>query len=177
MDFSTPGLPVHHQLPKFTQTHIHWVSDAIQPSHPLSSPSPLPLPLSIFPSVRVFSNESALCIRWSEYWSFSFSFSFIFSSSNECSGLISFRMDWLISLLSKVLSSVFSNTTIWRGWESGSISFLLLIRYVVLSEKLAEPVSFSVKRVYAYACLAETSGLCVSTQLLSRVQLCDPQGL
>ena len=61
MDCSTPGFPVHHQLPEFTQTHVHWVSDAIQPSHPLSSPL---LPPSIFPSMRVFSNESVLHIRW-----------------------------------------------------------------------------------------------------------------
>ena len=59
MDCSTPGLPVHHQLPEFTQTHIHRVGDAIQPSHPLSSPSP---PAPIPPSIRVFSNESTLCL-------------------------------------------------------------------------------------------------------------------
>ena len=88
MDCSMPGLPVHHQLPEFIQTHMHWVGDAIQPSHPLSSPSPPALNLSQF---RVFSNESALCIRWSKYWSFSFSI----SPSNKHSGLISFRMDWL----------------------------------------------------------------------------------
>ncbi|XDC74727.1 hypothetical protein R6Z07F_005900 [Ovis aries] len=62
---STPGLPVHHQLPEFTQTHVHRVSDAIQPSHPLSPPIP--------PSIRVFSNESTLRMRWPKYWSFSFS--------------------------------------------------------------------------------------------------------
>ena len=72
MNRTTPGIPVHHQLPEFTQTHVHCVSDAIQPSHPLSSPSPLP---SIFPRIRVFSNESALCIRWPKYWSFSFNIS------------------------------------------------------------------------------------------------------
>ena len=80
MDCSTPGLPVHHQLPEFTQTHVHWVGDCITDS---PSPSlnhltlfrPLLLPPSIFPSIRVFSIESALCIRWSEYWSFSFSIS------------------------------------------------------------------------------------------------------
>ena len=88
MDCSTPGLPVLHQLPEFTQTHVHWVGDAIQPSHPLLSPSPPP---SIFPSIRVFSKESLLRIRWPKYWSFSFSF----SPSNEYSGLISFRMDWV----------------------------------------------------------------------------------
>ena len=88
MDCSTPGFPVHHQLPKLTQTHIHRVSDAIQPSHPLLSPSP---PAFIFPSIRVFSSESVLHIRWSKYWGFGFSI----SPSNEHSGLISFRIDWL----------------------------------------------------------------------------------
>ena len=85
MNCSTPGLPVHHQLPEFTQTHVHWVRDAIQPSHPLSSPSP-PAPN---PSQHQgLSNESVLYIRWPKCWSFSF------SPSNEYSGLISFRMDW-----------------------------------------------------------------------------------
>ena len=91
MNRSTPGLPVHHQLPEFTQTHIHRVSDAIQPSHPLS---PLLLLPPIPPSIRVFSNESTLCMRWPKYWSFSFSI----SPSKEHPGLISFRMDWLILL-------------------------------------------------------------------------------
>ena len=88
MNHSIPGLPVHHQLPEFTQTHVHWVGDAIQPSHPLSSPSPLP---SIFPSIRVFSNEPVLRIRWPKYWSFSFNI----SPTNEHPELISFRVDWL----------------------------------------------------------------------------------
>ena len=88
MDCITPGLLVHHQVPGFVQTHVHRVSDAIQPSHPLSSPLLLP---SIFPSIRVFSNESVLHLRWPKYWSFSFSI----SPFNEYSGLISFRMDWL----------------------------------------------------------------------------------
>ena len=87
-DCSTPGLPVHHQLPELAQTHVHQVDDAIQPSHPLSSPSP---PASIFPSIMIFSNESVLPIRCPKYWSFSFSI----SRSSEYSGLISFRMDWL----------------------------------------------------------------------------------
>ena len=84
----TPGLPIHHQLPEFTQTHVHRVSDAIQPSHPLSSPSP---PAPNPSSIRVFSNESTLCMRWPKYWSFSFSI----IPSKEHPGLISFRMDWL----------------------------------------------------------------------------------
>ena len=67
-----PGLPVLHHLQELAQTHVHWVGDAIQPSHPLSSPSPTTFNL---PSIRVFSNESALCIRWAKYWSFSFSIS------------------------------------------------------------------------------------------------------
>ena len=91
MDCSTPGFPVHLQLPELTQTHVHQVSDAIQPSHPLSSPSPPASGPLIFPSIRVFSNESILHIRWPKYWSFRFSI----SPSNEYSGLISFRMDWL----------------------------------------------------------------------------------
>ena len=88
MNRSTPGLPVHQQLPEFTQTHVHRVSDAIQPSHPLSSPSP---PAPNPSSIRVFSNESTLCMRWPKYWRFSFSI----SPSNEQPSLISFRMDWL----------------------------------------------------------------------------------
>ena len=88
MNCSTPGLPVHHQLPELTQTHVRQVGDAIQPSSPLSSVLLLP---PIPPSIRVFSNESTLHMRWPKYWGFSFSI----SPSNEHSGLISFRMDWL----------------------------------------------------------------------------------
>ena len=88
MDCSTSGFPVHYQLLELTQTHVHQGSDAIQPSHPLSSPSP---PAFSFSQYQGFSSESALCIRWQKYWSFSFSI----SPSNEHSGLISFRMDWL----------------------------------------------------------------------------------
>ena len=87
MDCSMPGFPVHYQLPELAQTHAHWVSDAIQPSHPLSSPILLS---SIFPSIRAFSNESVLHIRWPAYWSFSL----IIYPSNEYSRLISFRNDW-----------------------------------------------------------------------------------
>ena len=86
---SMPGLPVHHQLPEFTQTHIHRVSDATQPSHPLSSPSP-PAPNQSLPASES-SNESTLHMRWPKYWSFSFSI----IPSKETPGTISFRMDWL----------------------------------------------------------------------------------
>ena len=111
MNRSTPGFPIHHQLPESTQTHVHWVSDAI---HYLIWRTLLLL-TSIFPSIRVFSNESALHIRWPKYWSFSFSI----SPSNEHLRLISFRMDWLNllavqpqfkSINSSVLSLLYSPT-------------------------------------------------------------------
>ena len=102
MDCSTPDFPIFHYLLELTQTHVHWVSDAIQPSHPL-----LLLP-SIFPSIRVFSNESVLHIRWTQYWSFSFNI----SPSNEHSGWSPLGWTGWISLQSKGLSRVFSNTTV-----------------------------------------------------------------
>ena len=119
MNRSTPGLPVHHQLPEFTQTHVHWVSDAIQPSHPLLSLSP---PAPNPPSIRVFSNESTLRMRRPKYWSFSFSI----SPSKEHPGLISFRMDWLNLLavqgtLKSLLQLVFIKYLSWaRGFPGGS---------------------------------------------------------
>ena len=85
MDYHMPGFTVHHQL--CAQSHVHWVGDAIQQSHLLSSPSPSAFNLF---SIRVFSNESVLLIKWLKYWSFNFSI----SPSNEYSGLISFRIDW-----------------------------------------------------------------------------------
>ena len=88
MDCSTLGFPVLHYLPEFAQTQVHWVGDAIQPSQPLSPSSPPALDLS---QPSGFSNVSALCIRWPNYWNFSFSI----SPSKEYSGLISFRIDWL----------------------------------------------------------------------------------
>ena len=88
MNRSTPGLPVHHHLPEFTQTHVHRVCDAIQPSHPGSSPSPLAHNPSQHQNLF---NESTLGMRWPKYWSFSYSI----IPSKEIPGLISFRMDWL----------------------------------------------------------------------------------
>ena len=85
-----PGFPVLHYLPEFAQTHVHWINDAIQPFQPLLCPSPPALNLS---QHQAFSSESALLIRWPNYWSFSFSISL----SNEYSGLISLRIDWVWS--------------------------------------------------------------------------------
>ena len=116
MNCSTPGLPVHRQLLEFTQTHVHWVGGAIQPSHALSSPSPPAFNLS---QHQGLSNESALHNRWPKYWSFSFSI----SSSKEYSGLISFRMDWLDLLESKTLSKS-SPTPQFKSINSSVLSFL-----------------------------------------------------
>ena len=87
MNHSMPGFSVYHYLMEFAQTHVHWISNAIQPFHPLSPPLLLP---SIFPGIKVFSNESTLHIRWPKNWSFSFSI----SPFNEYSGFISFSTDW-----------------------------------------------------------------------------------
>ena len=87
MDCRMPGFPVLHHIPEFAQAHVSWVGDDIQPSYPCL---PLLLLPSIFPSIRVFSNELTLCFRWPKYWSISFSISLY----NEYSGLISFRIDW-----------------------------------------------------------------------------------
>ena len=124
MNLSTPGLPVHHKLTEFTQTHVHPVSDAIQPSHPLSSPSP---PAPNPSQIRVFSNESTLRMRWPKYWSFSFSI----IPSNEYSGLIFFllRLTGLISLHSKGLSKVFPNTTVQKHQFQCSAFFMVQLLY------------------------------------------------
>ena len=114
MNHSMPGLPVHHQLPEFTQTHFHRVCDAIQPSYPQSSRSP---PAPIPPSIKVFSNESTFHMKWPKYWSFSLSIIL----SKEIPGLISFRMDWLDLLavqgaLKSLLQHHSSNALIlWRS--------------------------------------------------------------
>ena len=99
MDCSMPGFPVHHQILELSQTHVHWVGDAIQLSCPLSSPSH---PAFYLSSIRVFSNESALCLRWPKYWSFSFSISL----SSKSSVLISFRIDWFDLAVQGTLKSL-----------------------------------------------------------------------
>ena len=111
MNCSRPGLPVHHQLLESTQTHVEWV----MPFNHLIFYRPFLLLHSIFPSIRVFSNESALQIRWPKYWSFSFNI----SPSNEYPGLISFRWTSWISLQFKGLSRVFSNITVQKHHFSG----------------------------------------------------------
>ena len=97
VDCSSPGFHIHHQLPEFAQSHVNWVSDAIQLSYPLLCPLLLP---SIFPSIRVFSNDSVLCIRWPNYWSFSI------SPSNEYTGLISYRIAWFDLAVQGTLKSL-----------------------------------------------------------------------
>ena len=133
MNHSTPGLPIHHQLPEFTQTHVHRVGDAIQPSHPLSAPSP-PAPIS--PSIRVFSNESTLCMRWTKYWSFSFSI----SPSNEHPGLISFRVDWLDLLaVQGMLKSLLQHHSLKASilWHSSFFTVQLSYPYMTTGKTIA----------------------------------------
>ena len=103
MDCNTPGLPVHHQLLKLFKLKS---TESVIPSNHLNLCRPLLLPPSVFPGIKVFSNESVLCTRWPKYWSFSFSN----SPSNEYSGLISFRMDWLdFCAVQGILKSLFQH--------------------------------------------------------------------
>ena len=108
MDCGTPGLPVHHQLPSLLKLMS---IESVMPSNHFILCHPFFFPPSIFPSIRVFSNESALHIRWPKYWSFSFNM----SPSNEYSGLIYFRMNWLDLPAVQGLSTVFSNTTVQKN--------------------------------------------------------------
>ena len=119
MSHSMPGFPVHLQLPELAQTHVHRVGDALQTSYPLR---PLLLLSSVFPSVRVFSNELFLRIRWPKYWSFSFSI----SPSNEYSGLISFRIDWLDLLAVQGILKSLSNTTVQKHELFGTQLFFMV---------------------------------------------------
>ena len=116
MNHSTPGLPVHHQFPEFTQTHVHWVSDAIQPFHPLSSPSPPALNLSQHQGLFQWVGSSHQVAKVLD-------FSFSISPSNEYSGLISFRMDWL-DLLAVQDSQESSPTPQFKSINSSVLSFL-----------------------------------------------------
>ena len=152
MDCSMPGFPVHHQLMELTQTHVHRVSDAIQPSHPLSAPS---LMLSIFPSIRAFFNESFLHIRWPKYWSFSI------SPSNEYSGLISFRIEW------------FNLLSVQRTLKS------LLQHHSSKPSILQHSACFMVRLSYPYMTTGKTIALTAAAaaaakSLQSCLTLCDP---
>ena len=117
MDCSTPGLPVYHQLPPTPLLKLMSI-ESVMPSNHLILCRPLPLLPSIFPSIKVFSNESVLPIRWPKYWTFSFSI----SPFNEYSGLISFRMDWLDLLaVQGTLKSLFQQ---FKSINSSALSFL-----------------------------------------------------
>ena len=146
MNHTTPGFPVHHQLPEFTQTHVHWVGDTIQPSHPLLFPLLLP---SNFPSIRVFSNESTLLNRWPKYWSFSFSI----SPFNEHSGLISFRMDWLDLLAVKgTLKSLLQHHSSKASilWFSALFMFQLSHLYMTTGKIIALTIQTFVSNASAF---------------------------
>ena len=138
MDYSTSGS--FNYLPEFAQTYVHWVGDAIQLSHPLSPSSP---PALIFPSMRVFSNESALCIRWPKYWSFSFSL----SPSNEYSGLISFRTDWFdLHAVQGTLKSLLQHHSSKASIRQYSVFFMVQLSH--LHRTTAKNHSFG----YMYLC-------------------------
>ena len=125
-DCSRPGFPVLRHFPEFAQTHVHWVDDAIQPSHLL----PLLLLPSIFPSTRVFSNESVLRIGWPKDWSFSFSI----SPSNEHSELISFRVDWFDLLnIQRTLQSLIQHHSLKASILQCSVFFTFQLSYLYLT--------------------------------------------
>ena len=138
MDCRMPGFTVLHYLPEFAQIQIRWVGDAIQPSHPLASPSSLAFNL---PQHQGLFNESALCIRWPKYWSFSFSI----SPSNNIQGWSPLGWTGWISLQSKGLSKVFSSTTVqkhqflsvrkwpltWFSCESCTLGFVVCLKYCI----------------------------------------------
>ena len=132
MGCSMPGLPVHHQLPEFTQTHVHWVGDAIQPSHLCC---PLLLLPSTFPRIRVFSSESVLHIRWPKYWSFSFHI----SPSNEYLLLISYRINWLDLLAAQGTLSLLQHHSSKASilWHSAFFIFQLSYPYMTTGKTIA----------------------------------------
>ena len=149
MNRSRPGLLVHHQLPEF--------GDAIQPPHPLSSPSP---PALISPSIRVFSSESTLRMRWPKYWSFSFSI----SPSNEHPGLISFRMDWLdVLAVQGTLKSLLQHH-ISKAWIlQHSVFFTVQLSYPYMTTEVLDITKNLIKCVI-YHCFGNRKGYMGSTQ-------------
>ena len=155
MDCSMPDFPVHHQLPEFTQTHVHWVDDAI---NCLILCFPLLLLPSFFPSVRVLSNESILHIRWPKYWSFSFNI----IPSNEYSGLISFRM--VGSPCSPRDSQESSSTPQFKSINSLALSFLFTV-HRILQAKILEWVASSLLQGI-FPTQGSNPGLLLSRQIL-----------
>ena len=151
MDCSKPGFPVLHHLPELGQTHVHWVGDVIQPSHPLLFPSPPDLSLSKhhpllfliseFPSNRVFSNEKALHIKWSKYWSFSLSV----SPSSEYSGLISFRMERFALAVQGILKS--SPTTHFKSINSSVLSLLYVLALTSIQDYWKTSFSYTIEEL------------------------------
>ena len=131
MGCSTPGFPVHHQILQLAQTHVHYVGDATQQFHLLSSPLLLPL---IFPSIGDFSNKSVIPIRWPKYWRLIFSI----SPSNEYSGLISFRVDRLDLLaVQGTLESLVQHHSLKASFLLCSAFFMVQLSYS--SKFLAKP--------------------------------------
>ena len=132
MDYSTPGFPVLHHLPECAQTHVHWVDVAIQPSHPCHPLLLLPL---IFPSIRVFSIDLALHIRWPKYWSFSFSI----SPSSEYSGLISYKINWFDLAVQGTLKSLLQhhNSKASIIWHSAFLMVQLSHLYMTTRKNIA----------------------------------------
>ena len=134
MNCSMPGFPVRHQPMELTQTHVHWVGDAIQ--HFILC-RPLLLLLSIFPSIRVFSSESVLRIRWPKYWSFSFSISL----SSEYSGLISFRIDWFDLLAVQGTLKSLQHHSLKAKVLQHSAFFMVQLSYLYMT--FGKPIAFA----------------------------------
>ena len=142
MDCSTPGLPVPDHLLKFAEVHVHCISDAIQPFHPLIPSSPCH---QSFPGIRGFSNESAVHIRWPKYWSFRFGI----SPSNEYSGLISLKIDWFDLLCQGTLRSLLQHHSLKMSilWCSAFFIVQLLPPYVPTGKTIALSLLTFVSRV------------------------------
>ena len=152
MDCSTPGFPVLHHLPECAQTHVHWIDDAIQLSHPLFI-----LP-SIFLSLRVFSNELVFHIRWPKYWSFSFSI----SPSNKYSGLISFRIDWFNLLaVQRTLKSLLQHYSLKSSvlWHSAFFVVQLSHPYMTTRKTIVLTIQTFVGKVMSLLFLIPYEGL------------------
>ena len=171
MNHSTPGLPVHNQLPKFTQTHVHWV----MPSNHLILCHPLLFLPSTSPSIRVFSNEPAFCIRWPKYWRFSFSI----SPSNEYSGLVSFRIDWFDLLaVQGTLKSLLQHHSPKASILQHSAFFIVQLShpYITTEKTLRAPLNFRVLPLdQQLAGLLEFFGTYWLEMVLYVTQLPDPK--